>query len=713
MSTDAEMEQYGPAAIYLRKPEKERIEAQTAPFDAKSAFFVVDADEMYVKGKLVKREGGKATIETDGGKSVTVKEDDIHPRNPPKFDKMEDMAMMTHLNEPAVLFNLKERYASWMIYTYSGLFCVVVNPYKWLPVYDAVCVAAYRGKKRIEAPPHIFSISDNAYQFMLTDRENQSVLITGESGAGKTVNTKRVIQYLQQLQLSGSLEDQIVAANPLLEAYGNAKTVRNDNSSRFGKFIRIHFGSSGKLSSADIETYLLEKSRVTFQLSAERSYHIFYQLMTGHKPELLEALLITTNPYDYPMISQGEITVKSINDVEEFIATDTAIDILGFTAEEKIGIYKLTGAVMHHGNMKFKQKQREEQAEPDGTEVADKIAYLMGLNSADMLKCLCYPRVKVGNEMVTKGQTVPQVNNAVSALCKSVYEKMFLWMVIRINEMLDTKQPRQFFIGVLDIAGFEIFDFNSLEQLCINFTNEKLQQFFNQHMFVLEQEEYKKEGIEWEFIDFGMDLAACIELIEKPMGIFSILEEECMFPKASDTTFKNKLHDQHLGKTKAFEKPKPENLAKLMTNLRSTHPHFVRCLIPNETKTPGLMENFLVIHQLRCNGVLEGIRICRKGFPSRILYGDFKQRYKVLNASVIPEGQFIDNKKAAEKLLGSIDVDHTQYRFGTHKVFFKAGLLGTLEEMRDEKLATLVTMTQALCRAYLMRREFVKMMERR
>uniref|UniRef100_A0AAY5K1E8 Myosin, heavy chain b n=1 Tax=Esox lucius TaxID=8010 RepID=A0AAY5K1E8_ESOLU len=778
MSTDAEMEVFGPAAIFLRKPEKERIAAQAAPFDAKTAYFVAEPKEMYLKGVLQSKEGGKATVKTLCGKTITVKEDEIYPMNPPKYDKIEDMAMMTHLNEPTVLYNLKERYAAWMIYTYSGLFCVTVNPYKWLPVYDTVVVNAYRGKKRIEAPPHIFSISDNAYQFMLTDRENQSVLITGESGAGKTVNTKRVIQYFATIAVSGgkkeqapgSLEDQIIAANPLLEAYGNAKTVRNDNSSRFGKFIRIHFGTTGKLASADIETYLLEKSRVTFQLSAERSYHIFYQLMTGHKPELLEALLITTNPYDYPMLSQGEITVKSIDDVEEFIATDTAIDILGFSGDEKMSIYKLTGAVMHHGSMKFKQKQREEQAEPDGTEVADKIAYLMGLNSADLLKALCYPRVKVGNEMVTKGQTVPQVNNSVMALCKSVYEKMFLWMVVRINEMLDTKQPRQFFIGVLDIAGFEIFDFNSLEQLCINFTNEKLQQFFNHHMFVLEQEEYKKEGIVWEFIDFGMDLAACIELIEKPLGIFSILEEECMFPKASDTTFKSKLYDQHLGKAKAFEKPKPakgkaeahfslvhyagtvdynitgwldknkdplndsvvqlyqkssvkllallyagaaENLGKLMTNLRSTHPHFVRCLIPNESKTPGLMENFLVIHQLRCNGVLEGIRICRKGFPSRILYGDFKQRYKVLNASVIPEGQFMDNKKASEKLLGSIDVDHSQYMFGHTKVFFKAGLLGLLEEMRDEKLASLVTMTQALCRGFLMRREYMKMIERR
>uniref|UniRef100_A0A2K6S0A1 Myosin-2 n=1 Tax=Saimiri boliviensis boliviensis TaxID=39432 RepID=A0A2K6S0A1_SAIBB len=813
MSSDSEMAIFGEAAPYLRKSEKERIEAQNRPFDAKTSVFVAEPKESFVKGTIQSREAGKVTVKTEAGATLTVKDDQVYPMNPPKYDKIEDMAMMTHLHEPAVLYNLKERYAAWMIYTYSGLFCVTVNPYKWLPVYNPEVVGAYRGKKRQEAPPHIFSISDNAYQFMLTDRENQSILITGESGAGKTVNTKRVIQYFATIavtgekkkeettsgKMQGTLEDQIISANPLLEAFGNAKTVRNDNSSRFGKFIRIHFGTTGKLASADIETYLLEKSRVTFQLKAERSYHIFYQITSNKKPELIEMLLITTNPYDYPFVSQGEISVASIDDQEELMATDSAIDILGFTNEEKVSIYKLTGAVMHYGNLKFKQKQREEQAEPDGTEVADKAAYLQSLNSADLLKALCYPRVKVGNEYVTKGQTVEQVTNAVGALAKAVYEKMFLWMVTRINQQLDTKQPRQYFIGVLDIAGFEIFDFNSLEQLCINFTNEKLQQFFNHHMFVLEQEEYKKEGIEWTFIDFGMDLAACIELIEKPMGIFSILEEECMFPKATDTSFKNKLYEQHLGKSANFQKPKVvkgkaeahfslihyagtvdynitgwldknkdplnetvvglyqksamktlanlfsgaqtaeaeagggakkggkkkgssfqtvsalfrENLNKLMTNLRSTHPHFVRCIIPNETKTPGAMEHELVLHQLRCNGVLEGIRICRKGFPSRILYADFKQRYKVLNASAIPEGQFIDSKKASEKLLGSIDIDHTQYKFGHTKVFFKAGLLGLLEEMRDDKLAQLMTRTQARCRGFLARVEYQKMVERR
>uniref|UniRef100_A0A286Y5R3 Myosin-6 n=1 Tax=Cavia porcellus TaxID=10141 RepID=A0A286Y5R3_CAVPO len=799
--TDSQMADFGEAAPYLRKSEKERLEAQTRPFDIRTECFVPDDKEEFVKAKIVSREGGKITAETENGKTVTVKEDQVMQQNPPKFDKIEDMAMLTFLHEPAVLYNLKERYAAWMIYTYSGLFCVTVNPYKWLPVYNAEVVAAYRGKKRSEAPPHIFSISDNAYQYMLTDRENQSILITGESGAGKTVNTKRVIQYFASIAAigdrgkkdnpsanKGTLEDQIIQANPALEAFGNAKTVRNDNSSRFGKFIRIHFGATGKLASADIETYLLEKSRVIFQLKAERNYHIFYQILSNKKPELLDMLLLTNNPYDYAFVSQGEVSVASIDDSEELMATDSAFDVLGFTPEEKAGVYKLTGAIMHYGNMKFKQKQREEQAEPDGTEDADKSAYLMGLNSADLLKGLCHPRVKVGNEYVTKGQSVQQVYYSIGALAKSVYEKMFNWMVTRINATLETKQPRQYFIGVLDIAGFEIFDFNSFEQLCINFTNEKLQQFFNHHMFVLEQEEYKKEGIEWEFIDFGMDLQACIDLIEKPMGIMSILEEECMFPKATDMTFKAKLYDNHLGKSNNFQKPrnikaKPEahfslihyagtvdynilgwleknkdplnetvvalyqksslklmatlfstyasadtgkgetpklgqetseeNLNKLMTNLRTTHPHFVRCIIPNERKAPGVMDNPLVMHQLRCNGVLEGIRICRKGFPNRILYGDFRQRYRILNPAAIPEGQFIDSRKGAEKLLSSLDIDHNQYKFGHTKVFFKAGLLGLLEEMRDERLSRIITRIQAQSRGQLMRIEFKKIVERR
>ncbi|XP_063809706.1 myosin-15 [Pseudophryne corroboree] len=808
-----DMSDFGEAASFLRKTDKELMIQQTVAFDGKKKCWIPDDKEAYLEAEIKETGGGKVTVEVAGGKTVIVKDADVQQMNPPKFDMIEDMAMLTHLNEASVLSNLRRRYSNWMIYTYSGLFCVTVNPYKWLPVYKTEVVTAYKGKRRSEAPPHIFSIADNAYHDMLRNRENQSMLITGESGAGKTVNTKRVIQYFATVaaigdptgkknqpatKTGGTLEDQIIQANPALEAFGNAKTLRNDNSSRFGKFIRIHFGTTGKLSSADIEIYLLEKSRVIFQQPGERSYHIFYQITTGKKSELIDMLLVTTNPYDFHFSSQGVVTVDNLDDSEELLATDQAFDILGFISDEKYGAYKLTGAIMHFGNMKFKQKQREEQAEPDGTESTDKAAYLMGVSSSELVKGLMHPRVKVGNEYVTKGQSVEQVVYAVGALAKGIYDRMFKWLVVRINKTLDTKLPRQFFIGVLDIAGFEIFDFNSFEQLCINFTNEKLQQFFNHHMFVLEQEEYKKEGIDWEFIDFGLDLQACIDLIEKPMGILSILEEECMFPKATDMTFKSKLYDNHLGKSPNLQKPRidkkrkyeahfelvhyagvvpynimgwleknkdplnetvvglfqkssnkllaclfenyissdsadqggekkrkkgasfqtvssmhKENLNKLMTNLRATSPHFVRCIIPNETKTPGAMDPFLVLHQLRCNGVLEGIRICRKGFPNRVMYADFKQRYRILNPSAIPEDKFVDSRKASEKLLGTLDIDQTQYRFGHTKVFFKAGLLGHLEEMRDERLSKILTLIQARARGKLMRIEFQKILERR
>ncbi|KAH0624969.1 hypothetical protein JD844_032932 [Phrynosoma platyrhinos] len=740
-----DMSEFGEAAPFLRKSDKEIMVLQTVAFDGKKKCWVPDDKVAYVEGEIKESGGGKVTVETADGRTLTVKEEDAQQMNPPKFDMIEDMAMLTHLNEASVLHNLNRRYTNWMIYTYSGLFCVTINPYKWLPVYKSEVVAAYKGKRRSEAPPHIFSIADNAYHDMLRNRENH-----GESGAGKTVNTKRVIQYFATVaalgepgkknqpatKTGGTLEDQIIQANPALEAFGNAKTLRNDNSSRFGKFIRIHFGTTGKLSSADIEIYLLEKSRVIFQQPGERDYHIFYQILSGKKAELQDMLLISTNPYDYHFCSQGVVTVDNLDDGEELMATDQAMDILGFVAEEKYGAYKLTGAIMHFGNMKFKQRPREEQAEADGTESADKAAYLMGVNSSDMIKGLVHPRVKVGNEYVTKGQSVEQVTYAVGALSKAIYDRMFKWLVTRINKTLDTRLPRQFFIGVLDIAGFEIFDYNSFEQLCINFTNEKLQQFFNHHMFVLEQEEYKKEGIEWVFIDFGLDLQACIDLIEKPLGILSILEEECMFPKATDMTFKAKLYDNHLGKSPNLQKPRPDKKRKYEAHFELLHYAGAKNKDPlNETVVgtfqkssnkllaslfenyvsadSGVMDAFLVLHQLRCNGVLEGIRICRKGFPNRVVYADFKQRYRILNPSAIPEDKFVDSRKATEKLLGSLDIDVNQYRFGHTKVFFKAGLLGHLEEMRDERLAKILTLIQARARGRLMRIEFQKIVERR
>ncbi|XP_059177767.1 myosin heavy chain, striated muscle-like isoform X1 [Physella acuta] len=806
---------------FLVVDRKKMMAEQTQTFDGKKACWVPDHKEGFLAAEIQSTKGEEITVKINkNNETKAFKKDDIQQMNPPKFEKIDDMANMTYLNEASVLHNLKSRYSAGLIYTYSGLFCVAINPYRRLPIYTQKIINAYRGKRKAEMPPHLFSISDNAYQNMLQDRENQSMLITGESGAGKTENTKKVIMYFANVAAGqqkkgeeaeaeaaakkkmGSLEDQIVQANPVMEAYGNAKTTRNNNSSRFGKFIRIHFGTQGKIAGADIETYLLEKSRVTFQQPAERNYHIFYQLLSPAIPTLHEKMLVAPDPALYAFINQGSLVVDGIDDVEEMKITDDAFDVLGFTAEEKGSLYKCTAAIIHFGEMKFKQRPREEQAEADGTAEAEKVAFLLGINAGDLLKGLLKPKIKVGAEYVTQGRNMNQVTYSVAALAKSLYDRMFGWLVKRVNKTLDTKNKRQFFIGVLDIAGFEIFDFNSFEQLCINYTNERLQQFFNHHMFILEQEEYKKEGIDWEFIDFGMDLQAAIDLIEKPMGILSILEEECMFPKADDKSFLEKLNGNHLGKSKNYGKagkPKKagqveahfelhhyagsvpynicgwleknkdplnetvvellghskealvqilfappegagddsgsvtsnkvaarkkggsfqtvsnmhkESLNKLMKNLYSTHPHFVRCIIPNEFKQPGEIDSHLVLHQLQCNGVLEGIRICRKGFPNRIIYSEFKQRYSILAPNAIPQG-FVDGKKVTENILLALQLDPQEYRLGTTKVFFKAGVLGTLEDMRDERLSKIISMFQANIRGYLMRKSYKKLQDQR
>ncbi|XP_076312164.1 myosin heavy chain, muscle-like isoform X3 [Tachypleus tridentatus] len=785
---------------------------QTKPYDGKKMVWVPDEKEGFILGNIVSTKGDTVTVDCPGGERV-LRKDVLQQVNPPKFEKCEDMSSLTYLNNASVLHNLKDRYYSKMIYTYSGLFCVAINPYKRFPIYTNRVVQMYKGKRRSEMPPHIFAVSDGAYNDMLQNRENQSMLITGESGAGKTENTKKVIAYFANVGANikkddqkkgrskkGNLEDQVVQTNPVLEAFGNAKTVRNDNSSRFGKFIRIHFGPMGKLAGADIETYLLEKARVISQQPQERSYHIFYQIMSGRIPGLKDKLLVAKDIHKYHFVSQGKTEIPGLDDGDEFMVTDTGFDVLGFSEEEKLNIYKITASVMHFGELKFKQRPREEQAEADGTEEGERSAHLLGLNAADLFKNLLKPKIKVGNEFVTQGRNKEQVLYSVGALAKAMYDRLFKWLVRRVNETLDTKQKRQHFIGVLDIAGFEIFDFNSFEQLCINFTNEKLQQFFNHHMFVLEQEEYKREGIDWEFIDFGLDLQACIDLIEKPLGVLSILEEESMFPKATDKTFEEKLKNNHLGKSPNFVKPRPpkpgqkeshfaivhyagtvpynligwleknkdplndtvidqfkrgsnklivdifedhpglgggddigektgkarkkgsgfqtvsllyrEQLNKLMTTLRSTQPHFVRCIIPNETKSPGAIDSHLVMHQLTCNGVLEGIRICRKGFPNRMVYPDFKHRYAILNPSGIHKG-FLDAKNATEKILEAIQVDPAEFRYGYTKIFFRAGVLGRLEEMRDERLGKIITWLQSWIRWYQCKREFKKLQEQR
>uniref|UniRef100_A0A673HYG7 Myosin-10-like n=1 Tax=Sinocyclocheilus rhinocerous TaxID=307959 RepID=A0A673HYG7_9TELE len=790
-----------------------------ADWAAKRLIWVPSEKHGFESASVREERGDEVEVElTDSGKKLTLSREELQRMNPPRFSKVEDMADLTCLNEASVLHNLRERSYSGLIYTYSGLFCVVINPYKNLPIYTESIIEMYRGKKRHEMPPHIYAISEAAYRSMLQDREDQSILCTGESGAGKTENTKKVIQYLAHVAsshksgtlgrpkdsaLQGELERQLLQANPILEAFGNAKTVKNDNSSRFGKFIRINFDVAGYIVGANIETYLLEKSRAIRQAKDERTFHIFYQLLSGASEAMRKELLLGSAD-QYRFLCGGSLPVSGQSDSENFTQTMDSVTIMGFTQEESTSMLKVISAVLQFGNITFhKEKNTDQASMPDDT-AAQKLCHLLGISVLEFSRAILTPRIKVGREYVQKAQTKQQADFAVEALAKATYERLFRWLVHRINRALDRRQRQgASFIGILDIAGFEIFQLNSFEQLCINYTNEKLQQLFNHTMFVLEQEEYQREGIEWSFIDFGLDLQPCIDLIERPAhppGILALLDEECWFPRATYRSFVDKLSAEQgshsklmrprqlkeeadfsiihyagkvdykadewliknmdplndnvasllhqssdpfiselwreverivgLDQVSSGESSGPvsfgaaglktkkgmfrtvgqlykESLTKLMATLRNTNPNFLRCIIPNHEKRSGKLSPHLVLDQLKCNGVLEGIRICRQGFPNRIPFQEFRQRYEILTPNAIPR-TFMDGKQACELMISALELDKNLFRVGQSKVFFRAGVLAHLEEERDLKITDTIIHFQSVARGYLARRAFHK-----
>merc|ERR1711937_575115 len=780
-----------------------KMKNKAKPYDPKKSVWVPNkADGGYLEGLLESKDGAKVSVKV-GGEVKVFKEDAVCQVNPPKFDCSDDMADLTFLGDACVLWNSVVRYVNQLIYTYSGLFCIAINPYKRFPIYTLRTMEIYVGKRRNECPPHIFAIAEGAYQGMMNSGMNQSILITGESGAGKTENTKKVISYFATICSSGkkeegeaSLEDKIVQTNPVLEAWGNAKTVRNDNSSRFGKFIRIWFNAGGKLSGADMVVYLLEKSRLTFQAELERCYHAFYNIMSDQVPDCKEKCFLSNDIYDYWWVSQGKTTVPSIDDNEDMMYADEAYDILGFTNEEKYNIYKLTAVVMHMGNLTkdFVPVGKEEQAEIKDDTNAVKVADLCGIDCEWMITYFCKPKLKVGTEWVQKGSTCTGAANSVAGIARAIYERTFRIVVEKCNETLcDPTMKKVSYIGVLDIAGFEIFDYNGFEQICINYVNEKLQQFFNQHMFTLEQEEYVKEGLDWANVDFGMDLQKCIDMFEKPMAFLAIFEEESLFPKATDATFAEKLMTNMLGKWSQFAKPNPRpdpdahfavihyaatvsynltgwleknkdplndtvvemlkngsnsliiqcfadhpgqptevpkdqdrkkgkggktvssyfkgQLDDLMTTLYKTEPHFIRCVVPNTHKIPGGVEPGLVMHQYQCNGVLAGIAICRKGFPNKMLYPEFKSRYNIIAAQAVAKAK--KDKDAAGAVMKTIQLDPEKFRLGHTKVFFRAGILGYMEEVREDRIGMVLSWLQAQARGKASRMQFKKLQDQK
>ncbi|KAI0086656.1 myosin 5 [Irpex rosettiformis] len=526
-----------------------------------------------VKLVFVDERGKEVTIDT------TVKEikdgrEDLPPlRNPPLLETADDLATLSHLNEPSVLHTIRNRYAQHSIYTYSGIVLIAVNPFQRVTLYGPEIIQAYSGRKRGELEPHLFAIAEDAYTAMSRDGTGQTIIVSGESGAGKTESAKFIMRYIASVNPPGSegkgkmktsldesseVERQILATNPVLEAFGNAKTTRNDNSSRFGKYIQILFDGKQEIVGARIRTYLLERSRVVFQPLTERNYHIFYQLCAGAPHKERKDLGLDTDVSKFHYLKQGgpqSTPINGVDDAEEFRTTQTALSTIGIGIEKQWAVFKLLASLLHLGNIKVIQMRNDSNIEDTDPALQTSTLFL-GVPLADFKKWTIKKQITTRSEKIVTSLNAAQAIVVRDSVAKFVYACLFEWLVAIVNESLagengEAAEKAEMFIGVLDIYGFEHFKKNSFEQFSINYANEKLQQEFNAHVFKLEQEEYVREKINWTFIEFS-DNQPCIDVIEGRLGVLALLDEESRLPSGTDPSFLTKLNNQLI---------KPENKA--------------------------------------------------------------------------------------------------------------------------------------------------------
>ncbi|TDH69290.1 hypothetical protein CCR75_005013 [Bremia lactucae] len=701
----------------------------------------------------------------------------LSPGQGQRFD-VDDLTQLIELDESSILSALETRFAENKIYTNTGAILLAVNPFQKFPnMYNKETMIKYlltfeskssstRNKRNESMPPHIYQVAGEAYKAMMLGMNgimsDQSILVSGESGSGKTESTKFLMEYLAQAGVNNvaanavskspeGIAAKVLQTNILLESFGNARTLRNDNSSRFGKFIKLHFTSGGQLRGASIQTYLLEKVRLVSQSKGERNYHIFYEMASGAEPAARKRWLLDppqghaksagdhSNFSDasrqfshYRYLSQSECFQRNdgVRDLEMFRRVMDAMDIVGFTSVERAGIFDIIAALMHIGNLSFEHDENSDKAgqstdsgaqesdlAPSCIWSRDAAAMLMAVDASELERALSVRRIRAGTDFVRMKLSAAQANNARDALAKALYGRLFDWMVKKINHFLrmdDSEKAKGglHFIGILDIFGFEVFPKNSFEQLCINFANETLQQQFNDYVFKAEQREYESQGVDWKYIEF-CDNQDCVNLIsQRPTGILSLIDEECVMPKGSDTTLASKLYracgshprfeasriqrarglftvvhyaghveyssDGFLEKNKdvlhqeavdmlAYSTRKDsfartlcegiggsqdrlkssprqraqtsknrgasvglqfkEQLTTLLETLQRTNPHYVRCLKPNELCKAGKFESERVLSQLRCNGVMEAVRVARAGYPIRLPLDVFVARY--------------------------------------------------------------------------------------
>ncbi|XP_020104784.1 protein OPAQUE1-like isoform X3 [Ananas comosus] len=696
-----------------------------------SAVWVEDKECAWAEAEVVDPKEKLVVVVTPQGKKINVTAEKLLPRDADAdHGGVDDMTKLTYLNEPGVLFNLARRYALNEIYTYTGSILIAVNPFTRLPhLYNAHMMEQYKGVQFGELSPHVFAVADASYRAMMNEGRSQSVLVSGESGAGKTETTKLIMQYLTYVggHAAGhyrTVEQQVLESNPLLEAFGNARTVRNNNSSRFGKFVEIQFDKTGRISGAAIRTYLLERSRVVQITDTERNYHCFYQLCASGKDAEKYRL---AHPRNFHYLNQSSTyELEGNNSAEEYLKTRRAMDIVGISLVEQEAVFRTLAAILHLGNIEFSPGE-----DHDSSVIKDEKSNFHLQMAAELLMLVDNVNKSVGQDLDSRIQ-----------------------------------------IGVLDIYGFECFKHNSFEQFCINFANEKLQQHFNEHVFKMEQEEYRKEEINWSYIEF-VDNQDILDLIEKkPIGIISLLDEACMFPRSTNKVFSTKLYQNFRGHPR-FEKPKfsetdfalshyagkvtyqtdsfleknrdyvvvehcgllsssrcsfisglfdsqPEDsrssykfssvasrfkqqLQALMETLNSTEPHYIRCVKPNSLNCPQKFENWSVLHQLRCGGVLEAIRISLAGYPTRRTYSEFIDRFGILAPEFLDDR--FDEKSLTEKIIKKLKLNN--FQLGKTKVFLRAGQIALLDSRRAEILDKAARIIQDFLRTFLAHKEFL------
>ncbi|EXB96390.1 Myosin-2 heavy chain [Morus notabilis] len=686
-------------------------------------------------GKIVSTSGSESVFSLPDGKVLKVKTDRLVSANPDILDGVDDLMQLSYLNEPSVLYNLEYRYIRDMIYTKAGPVLVAINPFKKVPLYGNEYIESYK-RKTIESP-HVYAITDTAIREMIRDEVNQSIIISGESGAGKTETAKIAMQYLAALGGGSGIEYEILKTNPILEAFGNAKTLRNDNSSRFSRVVQCTEG--------------------------ERSYHIFYYLCAG-APSTLKGKLNLRSASEYKYLSQSSChSIVGVDDAEQFRIVMEALDVVHVSKDDQESVFAMLAAVLWLGNISFNVIDNENHVEVVEDEGLFTVAELIGCGVEELKVALSTRKMRVGNDNIVQKLKLSQAIDTRDALAKSIYACLFEWLVEQINKSLAVGKRRTGrSISILDIYGFESFDRNSFEQFCINYANERLQQHFNRHLFKLEQEEYIQDGIDWAKVEFE-DNQDCLRLFEKkPLGLLSLLDEESTFPNGTDLTFANKLK-QHLKSNSCFrgerekaftvshyagevtydtsgfleknrdllhmdsiqlmsscschlpqkfaanmlaqsEKPVVGPLYKsggadsqklsvatkfkgqlfqLMQRLENTTPHFIRCIKPNNLQSAGLYEQELVLQQLRCCGVLEVVRISRSGFPTRMSHQKFARRYGfLLSESVTSQ----DPLSVSVAILHQFNILPEMYQVGYTKLFFRTGQIGVLEDTRNRTL---------------------------